>query len=93
MNWKKKLLALGLSLALTLSLTACGQTAAESEQPEEPAQTEEPAGEAPDGTEADTAQFRIAALKGPTAMGTEQPLKHKAATSGDHLSAAKAHAG
>ena len=25
MNWKKKLLALGLSLTLTLSLTACGQ--------------------------------------------------------------------
>ena len=44
MNWKKKLLALGLSLALTLSLTACGQKTAEPEQPEEPAQTEEPAG-------------------------------------------------
>ena len=29
MNWKKKLLALGLSLALTLSLAACGQKAAE----------------------------------------------------------------
>ncbi len=69
MNWKKKLLALGLSLALTLSLTACGQKAVEPEQPEEPAQTEEPAVEAPDGTEADTAHFRIAALKGPTAMG------------------------
>ncbi len=69
MNWKKKLLALGLSLALTLSLTACGQKAAEPEQPEEPAQTEEPAAEAPDGTETDTAHFRIAALKGPTAMG------------------------
>ena len=69
MNWKKKLLALGLSLALTLSLTACGQKAAEPEQPEEPAQTEEPAAEAPDGTEADTAHFRIAALKGPTGMG------------------------
>ena len=69
MNWKKKLLALGLSLALTLSLTACGQKAAEPEQSEEPAQTEEPAAEAPDGTEADIAHFRIAALKGPTAMG------------------------
>mgnify|MGYP000767161866 FL=1 len=69
MNWKKKLLALGLSLALTLSLTACGQKAAEPEQPEEPAQTEEPEVEAPDGTEADTAHFRIAVLKGPTAMG------------------------
>ena len=29
MNWKKKLLALGLSLALTLSLTACGQKTSE----------------------------------------------------------------
>ena len=75
MNWKKKLLALGLSLALTLSLTACGQKAAESEQPEEPAQTEEPAVEAPDGTEADTAHFRIAALKGPTAMGLVKLMK------------------
>ena len=37
MNLKKKLLALGLSLALALSLTACGRN------PEEPAQTEEPA--------------------------------------------------
>ena len=66
MNWKKKLLALGLSLALTLSLTACGQKAAEPEQPEEPAQTEEPAAETPDFT---PAAFKIAALKGPTAMG------------------------
>ena len=69
MNWKKKLLALGLSLALTLSLTACGQKGAEPEQPEEPAQTEGPAVETSDGTEVDTAHFRIAALKGPTAMG------------------------
>ena len=69
MNLKKKLLALGLSLAMVLSLTACGQKAVEPEQPEEPAQTEEPATETPDGTETDTAHFRIAALKGPTAMG------------------------
>ena len=34
MNWKKKLLALGLSLTLTLSLTACGQKTSEPEQPE-----------------------------------------------------------
>ena len=82
MNWKKKLLALGLSLALTLSLTACGQKAAESEQPEEPAQTEEPAVEAPDGTEADTAHFRIAALKGPTAMGLVKLMKDNDETIG-----------
>lgn len=43
MNWKKKLLALGLSLALTLSLAACGQKTAAPEQTDEPAQTEEPA--------------------------------------------------
>ena len=62
MNLKKKLLALGLSLAMVLSLAACGQKAAEPEQPEEPAQTEEPEVEAPDGTEADTAHFRICLL-------------------------------
>ena len=67
MNWKKKLLALGLSLALTLSLAACGQKTAAPEQTDEPAQTEEPA-EAPE-TPDDTAAFKIAALKGPTAMG------------------------
>ena len=69
MNWKKKLLALGLSLTMTLSLTACGQKTSEPEQPEEPTQTEEPADKTQDGTEAATAHFRIAALKGPTAMG------------------------
>ena len=69
MNWKKKLLALGLSLTLTLSLTACGQKTSEPEQPEEPTQTEEPADKTQNGTEAATAHFRIAALKGPTAMG------------------------
>ena len=66
MNWKKKLLALGLSLAMVLSLAACGQKAAEEEPAEQPAQTEEPAAETPDFT---PAAFKIAALKGPTAMG------------------------
>ena len=93
MNWKKKLLALGLSLALTLSLTACGQKAAESEQPEEPAQTEEPAVEAPDGTEADAAHFRIAALKGPTAMGLVKLMKDNDETIGALLSSAKPYEG
>ena len=68
MNWKKKLLALGLSLALTLSLAACGQKAEEPAQTEEPAQSEEPA-EVPETPEFTPAEFRIAALKGPTAMG------------------------
>ena len=93
MNWKKKLLALGLSLALTLSLTACGQKAAESEQPEEPAQTEEPAVEAPDGTEADTAHFRSAALKGPTAIGLVKLMKDNDETIGALLSSAKPYEG
>lgn len=93
MNWKKKLLALGLSLALTLSLTACGQKAAEPEQPEEPAQTEEPEVEAPDGTEADTAHFRIAALKGPTAMGLVKLMKDNDETIGALLSSAKPYEG
>ena len=68
MNWKKKMLTLGLSLALTLSLAACGQKAEEPAQPEEPAQSEEPA-EVPETPEFTPAEFRIAALKGPTAMG------------------------
>ena len=68
MNWKKKLLALGLSLALTLSLAACGQKAEKPAQMEEPAQSEEPA-EVPETPEFTPAEFRIAALKGPTAMG------------------------
>ena len=93
MNWKKKLLALGLSLALTLSLTACSQKAAEPEQPEEPAQTEEPAVEAPDGTEADTAHFRIAALKGPTAMGLVKLMKDNDEMTGALLSSAKPYEG
>ena len=93
MNWKKKLLALGLSLALTLSLTACGQKAAEPEQPEEPAQTEEPAVEAPDGTEADIAHFRIAALKGPTAMGLVKLMKDNDEMTGALLSSAKPYEG
>ena len=67
MNLKKKLLTLGLSLAMVLSLAACGQKAAEEEPAEQPAQTGEPAAsEAPDFT---PAEFKIAALKGPTAMG------------------------
>ena len=93
MNWKKKLLALGLSLALTLSLTACGQKAAEPEQSEEPAQTEEPAAEAPDGTEADIAHFRIAALKGPTAMGLVKLMKDNDEMTGALLSSAKPYEG
>ncbi len=67
MNLKKKLLALGLSLAMVLSLAACGQKAAEEEPAEQPAQTEEPA--APETPDFTPAEFKIAALKGPTAMG------------------------
>ena len=67
MNLKKKLLALGLSLAMVLSLAACGQKAAKEEPAEQPAQTEEPA--APETPDFTPAAFKIAALKGPTAMG------------------------
>lgn len=93
MNWKKKLLALGLSLALTLSLAACGQKTAAPEQPEEPARTEGPAAEAQDGTEADTAHFRIAALKGPTAMGLVKLMKDNDETISALLSSAKPYEG
>ena len=93
MNWKKKLLALGLSLALTLSLTACGQKTSEPEQPEEPTQTEEPADKTQDGTEAATAHFRIAALKGPTAMGLVKLMKDNDETIGALLNSAKPYEG
>ena len=93
MNLKKKLLALGLSLALALPLTACGRNAAEPEQPEEPARTEEPVAETPDGTEADTAHFRIAALKGPTAMGLVKLMKDNDEMTSALLSSAKPYEG
>ena len=65
----KKNLALVLALVLALSLTGCGQRA-ETAQPEEeaPAVSEEvPAG-------ADSTIVRLAALKGPTAMGVLRML-------------------
>ena len=93
MNLKKKLLALGLSLSLALSLTACGRNAAEPEQPEEPARTEGPVAETPDGTEADTAHFRIAALKGPTAMGLVKLMKDNDEMTSALLSSAKPYEG
>ena len=93
MNLKKKLFALGLSLAMVLSLTACGQKAAEPEQPEEPAQTEEPATETPVGTGTDTAHFRIAALKGPTAMGLVKLMKDNDEMVSALLSSAKPYGG
>lgn len=91
MNWKKKLLALGLSLALTLSLAACGQKTAAPEQTDEPAQTEEPA-EAPE-TPDDTAAFKIAALKGPTAMGLVKLMKDNDEMTSALLSSAKPYEG
>ena len=95
MNWKKKLLALGLSLALTLSLAACGQKTAAPEQTNEPAQTEEPAEapETPDDTEAGTAHFKIAALKGPTAMGLVKLMKDNDEMTSALLSSAKPYEG
>ena len=85
MNWKKKLLALGLSLALTLSLAACGQKAEKPAQTEEPAQSEEPA-EVPETPEFTPAEFRIAALKGPTAMGLVELMSRSGADGEDAAS-------
>ena len=65
MNLFKKTLSLTLALLMALSLTACGQKAEEPASAEPPAQ-EEPVQEAPAEESVTT---RIAALKGPTAMG------------------------
>lgn len=56
MNWMKKSAAVLLALAMMLSLAACGQTETEPQPPED-AEAELPV------------TTRIAALKGPTAMG------------------------
>ena len=61
MNLLKRTMALGLSLLLALSLTACGQKETpDSPEPEQPAEEQ---------AEVTPASYRIAALKGPTAMG------------------------
>ena len=59
-NWMKKGLALCLALAMCLSLAACGGTEEEAPADETPAE-ETPAEE--------SVSVRVAALKGPTAMG------------------------
>ena len=59
----KKLLALCLTLALVFSLAACGK------KEEGPSAPDDPAVETTDEPNASTAHFKIAALKGPTAMG------------------------
>ena len=59
----KKLLALCLTLALVFSLAACGK------KEEGPSAPDDPAVETPDEPNTSTAHFKIAALKGPTAMG------------------------
>ena len=71
MNLKKKLLALGLSLAMVLSLAACGQKAVEEKPAEQPAQTEEPSA---DDTTADGAEDAAAQPAGDTAAAEETPL-------------------
>ncbi len=59
----KKFFALCLTLALVFSLTACGK------KEEGPSAPDDPAVETTDVPNASTAHFKIAALKGPTAMG------------------------
>lgn len=71
---KKKLLALGLSLALALSLTACGGQKGPYTDPEPDLPAEEPAEVPAEETEAPVTT-RIAALKGPTAMGLVKLMK------------------
>ena len=66
MNLFKKPLSLTLALLLALSLTACG---ARQEAPAEPSVQETPAQEAPAAPVEESVTTRIAALKGPTAMG------------------------
>ena len=64
----KKTLSLTLALLLALSLTACGGKQ-ESPAPAEPPAQETPAQEAPAAPAEEAVTTRIAALKGPTAMG------------------------
>lgn len=59
----KKLLALCLTLALIFFLAACGK------KEEGPSAPNDPAVETPDEPDVSAAHFKIAALKGPTAMG------------------------
>lgn len=64
MKRMKKLTTLALALLLALNLTACGKTAeAPADSGETPAQTE------PESPAEEAVTARIAALKGPTAMG------------------------
>ena len=71
----KKIVSLSLALLLALSLTACGS------KQEAPAPAEPPVQETPVQEEAPAASVeapvttRIAALKGPTAMGLAPPTK------------------
>ena len=68
MNLFKKTMSLTLALLLALSLTACGGKQ-ESPAPAEPPAQETPAQEAPAAPAEEAVTTRIAALKGPTAMG------------------------
>ena len=62
-HWKR-LMSLCLALALALSLAACGGQEAEETPDQEETPAEEPA------------TLRVAALKGPTAMGMVELMKY-----------------
>ena len=79
----KKLLALCLTLALVFSLAACGK------KEEGPSAPDDPAVETPDEPNASTAHFKIAALKGPTAMGLVRLMRDNDETAAAPTSSGK----
>ena len=89
MKYLRKFLVLCLTLVLVLSLAACGQKPAEEPSaPEEPTtETETPA------EETASAHFKIAALKGPTAMGLVKLMKDNDETVAALLDSSKPYGG
>ena len=83
-----KLLVLCLTLSLVLSLAACGRKSAEPSAPETPpTEAETPAEKTPSGF------FRVAALKGPTAMGLVKLMDDNDAKTHAMLDSSKAYEG
>ena len=83
----KKLLALCLTLALVFSLAACGK------KEEGPSAPDDPAVETADEPGTSTAHFKIAALKGPTAMGLVRLMRDNDEMTSALLNSAKPYEG